>query len=216
MLRRLSFLFLVSILCEAHAASTYPDADAFLRQFRVGTESKDYVIETTQAENATPHYPTSLFGVSLRRRSDDGGCRLFVLELDRAGHASLAAMSPSFEIYADAHYGAGWVETIEAQSNDKFSIDFHQETTYGPIISTYQFERIAGQWRVTGLTYEDPEPMNADPRYTKGFMADFVQGRVTYQKLRDGKVISSKQRAKSFPVFPLSEFIPFDDRYQVK
>lgn len=130
--------------------------------------------------------------------------------------ATVEERSAAFEFPRVANYGAAWVETIDVPSTSRFTIHMRTRQTCGPGIYDYHFAERRDAWVVSGLDRGESECSDAGIVPSSSASYDFLTGHIVTTAERRGAHPKRSTLQHSFPVFPLTSFEAFANRYEAE
>jgi hypothetical protein len=207
-----------AILCSlASASTTYGDVSEYLDVVTLGaTEKYSCVVSSHYLEHHTckvigaPKYSAPrVFG--LIESKIDETAFLFVLKSDTTRQLHLEAQSSLFPLPRDVS-----VETIETLDNEAFTLQLNSGVMAAPVVSVYQFKLAKGEWRLAKLERTSLGSCGAETGVVSRYSTNFMLGTIRLDRYQpeDCKLATTQKNRLKFKAFPLSNFTPFDDKYE--
>ena len=146
--------------------------------------------------------------------ADEQFSYLFILRKMNDGGVVEIIRSKGFSVYDSR--GRTYMEMLSVSSDRKFSVPVIHRSACGPSMDTYVFAEVKNVWRLAGLdteSYECGDANDAIGANGRATSRNFLTGLVTKREFKKNKIVGRKSEMHKFPVFPLVDFRPFDDRY---
>ena len=201
-------LFIVSL--ASSASEVFPTIEHYVAR-TTGKSASELVIYTSGDNSRKPISP--VFGIAHSVNSANRIAYVFVLAHVAGGGFREVAVSQPFDFsdQSDRTY----VNWVEAQSVDRYSIQFHNRTVCGIHANVYRFIRLRDKWYVAGLDRWDSVCTDDGTLgIGESLSINHLTGRFIEERFKNHKLISTRTSYKFFPKFPLSEFSVFNKRYR--
>ena len=136
---------------------------------------------------------------------------LFVLKSDATRLLHLEVQSSPFTLPRDVS-----VESLEFAANKSFKLQLNSGHVAAPDINFYQFRLAKGEWRLANLERTSLGSCGGETGVISRYSVDFFSGisRLTRYKPENCKPETTRMLKIKFKVFALSEFTPFDEKYE--
>lgn len=196
---------LVSPVSEAEVFSTL---DEYIRS---ATGKSDWGIYSASYQSNNEKL---IFGIAAEQKLDPRAAFIFVLREQPVGKFDEIVRSKPFFGLSDPS-GRTDIESIDAQSDRRFSIQVNGRSACGGYVTIYRFAKIQEIWRASGLDNtscscgEGNDEAVCDTRTTRS--ANFLTGKFVKQEFRNNKLVSQKTKTLQFPKRPLSNFETYYD-----
>jgi hypothetical protein len=142
---------------------------------------------------------------------------LYIVLQRHDGTVSEVARTAPFGYYTAG--GKTNVETFGFDSDTRFSIQFNHRGSCGGGYTIYRFALVRNKWRVSGQDTTSfscgawKDGFESADYYITDRSVNFLTGLAVVKETEGAKVVSSKRSRRSFPIFPIEQFVPFDEKY---
>lgn len=225
-MRSLALVSLLMLSSSVLADETYSSVEQYIDNVTKGHienydchVSADYPKYRGCSLGSFEHNPSisRVFGM-LISQSDGSAGLVFVLEPNSGGLFNVVGKSRPF---TKDDFSMVRVEELIADTNDRFHIQFSSGSLGEPNTDVYRFKLINGQWRITGLDHNTLARCNDKDgsEFTgegSSYSANFLTGDVITKEFNNCELVASNKTKKKFPIFLLSDFIPLDEKYELK
>ena len=214
-----SAMFIALLSSLASAGETYRSVSEYIDFITKGASeeysckvSTHYVINNSckiVATNTSVNQKDRAFGVV--KNKADSTAFLFILKADAKQTLHLEAQSSPFPLPRDA-----WIEEVEASPNGNLNLQINSGHIASGDVNAYQFKLVKGEWRLSTLKRTSLGSCGDEIGVVSIYSANFLSGstsRIHYKPENCRRHKESKIRAK-YDVFPLSDFLPFDEKYE--
>ena len=202
----------------AQADTTYRMVSDYLAAVTEGASkqyscnaSSQYSMGNSCKPSGPIRYPPTarIFGMVQNKEANTG--HLFIL---KPTHDKLLQVEVESSPFALPEYPIS-VEDIASETNDRFQLIVSSGSPGSPEVNTYHFGLVAGAWRVTKLSRSELSSCGEEVSVNSEYSADYLSGMVLIDRYRpeNCKRGLSKRYRLQFPVFPISQFVPFDEKY---
>lgn len=137
-------------------------------------------------------------------RPDERTSVVFVLKIKPHGDVLEIARSKFFKGISDAN-----VESLDVQSDARFSIQINGHSNFGGSVSVYRFATVRGTWKLAGLdnttcNFNKNDESVCDSRTTRS--ANFLTGNFVRSEYINNKKTNTQRKLLQFSAIPISDF----------
>jgi hypothetical protein len=206
-MQRIGTLLLALVLpLSCFAAEKFPTLDAYLAH---ATGKADMLVAVAHSVSVDGKLS---FGIAHEKASGPRAGMVFVVKENADGSVQEVDRSKPF-VLPDPSKTA--VETVEAQSPGRFSMQLNSRTACSEYVMTYRFAKVGGRWHASGLDTLEPECGKDGSIDVKSKRStNFLSGKVIEQRFRNGKPSARTTKTVRFPSFPLADFEAFDAKHE--
>ena len=188
------------------AAEVFSTIDAYLAH---ATGKTDSVVSSAGKVSQDGKY---VFGIVHEKGYKPRSAIIFVVRESADGGIHEVERSMPFD-FSDPSARTD-IESVEAQSTGRFSIQINMRTDCGVHVETYRFAKVGTAWFASGLDVKDPTcDKDGIIEWKSKRSANFLSGKVIEQQFRSGKMSSEKSKFVKFPSFSLANFKAFDEKH---